>query len=44
MVNVSREVCSMFEFHKAKEVIEAGRIATRETLDNFEAEMSKREL
>ncbi len=44
VVNVSREVCSMFEFHKAKEVIEAGRIATRETLDNFEAELRKQEL
>lgn len=44
VINVSREVCSMFEFHKAKEVIEAGRVATKETLDNFEAELSKREL
>lgn len=44
LINVSREVCSMFEFHKAKEVIEAGREAAKETLDNFEAEMKKREL
>ncbi len=44
VINVSREVCSMFEFHKAKEVIEAGRSAAKETLDNFEAELNKREL
>jgi NTE family protein len=44
IINVSREVCGMFEFYKAKEVIEAGRLATKETLDNFEAELSKREL
>lgn len=44
LINVSREVCSMFEFHKAKEVIEAGREAAKETLDNFEAELKKREL
>ncbi len=44
VINVSREVCSMFEFHKAKEVIEAGRSAAKETLDNFEGELNKREL
>jgi NTE family protein len=44
IINVSREVCGMFEFYKAKEVIEAGRLATKETLDNFEAELKKQEL
>ena len=41
VINVSREVCSMFEFHKAREVIEAGREAAKETLDNFETELTK---
>lgn len=44
VIPVSREVCTMFEFYKAKETIEAGRVAAKETLDNFEAELEKREL
>lgn len=44
VIPVSREVCSMFEFYKAKETIEAGRVAAKETLDNFEAKLVKPEL
>ncbi len=44
VIPVSREVCSMFEFYKAKETIEAGRAAAKETLDNFESQLAKREL
>ncbi|CAN5239250.1 patatin-like phospholipase family protein [soil metagenome] len=44
VIPVSREVCTMFEFYKAKETIEAGRAAAKETLDNFEAQLAKREL
>lgn len=37
IVEVSRNVCGMFEFYKAKEVIEAGRVAAIEALDAYEA-------
>ncbi len=36
IVDVSRSVCGMFEFYKAKEVIEAGRIAAAQSLDKYE--------
>lgn len=41
IVNVSRDVCGMFEFYKAKEVIEAGRTAAIEALDAYEAKQNK---
>lgn len=36
IVNVSRGVCSMFEFYKAHEIIEAGRQAAIKSLNEFE--------
>ena len=41
IVEVSRNVCGMFEFYKAKEVIEAGRLAAIEALDAYEAKQNK---
>lgn len=41
IVEVSRNVCGMFEFYKAKEVIEAGRLAAIEALDAYEAKQTK---
>ncbi|WP_457597779.1 patatin-like phospholipase family protein [Hydrogenimonas sp.] len=35
MVDISMHVCSTFDFHKAAEVIEAGRMAAVEALDNM---------
>ena len=32
MINISMDVCNTFDFHKAAEVIEAGRLAARATL------------
>ncbi len=34
MVNISREACSTFEFYKAKELIEAGKEAFQEAVNN----------
>jgi NTE family protein len=36
MINVSMHVCDTFDFHKAEEVIEAGRLTARRTLDEME--------
>ncbi len=36
MIDISMNVCSTFDFHKADEVIEAGRIATRKYLQKAE--------
>ena len=33
LIEISKDVCQTYEFHKAAEVIEAGRIAAREQLD-----------
>lgn len=33
LIEISKEVCNTYDFHKAAEVIEAGRIAAREQLD-----------
>jgi NTE family protein len=33
MIDISMHVCNTFDFHKAAEVIEAGRLATRERLE-----------
>lgn len=41
IINVSRHVCSMFEFYKAHEVIEAGRQAAIVALDEFENKKNK---
>ena len=35
MVNISMHVCSTFDFHKASEVIEAGRMAAAKELENL---------
>ncbi len=35
MVNISMHVCSTFDFHKAAEVIEAGRIAAAEVIEDL---------
>lgn len=33
LINISKETCNIFDFYRAKELIEIGRIATRNTLD-----------
>lgn len=38
MINIPVDVCNTVDFHKADEVIEAGRLATRETLKRREEE------
>lgn len=35
LINISKETCTMFDFFKAEELIEIGRIATRDTLAKF---------
>ena len=37
VVNVSREVCGIFDFHLAEDVIEAGRIAFRDSFQHSSA-------
>jgi NTE family protein len=37
VVNVSREACGVFEFYRANEVIEEGRMAFQLSMDNFKA-------
>ncbi|NOX84540.1 MAG: phospholipase [Chlorobi bacterium] len=34
LIEISRQVCGTFEFHKATELVEAGRIAARKALEN----------
>lgn len=41
IIDVSRDVCGMFEFYKAKEVIEAGRAAAAISLDAYEQKTEK---
>ena len=36
LINVPKRVCRFFEFYKAAELIELGRIITRDTLDRYE--------
>ena len=36
MIEVSMQVCETFDFHKAEEIIEAGRMAAREFLENID--------
>ena len=38
LVNIPRRACRFFEFYKAPELIELGRIITRDTLDRYEEE------
>ncbi len=37
MVNISMHVCSTFDFHKAAEVIEAGRMAAAEAIEDLDS-------
>jgi NTE family protein len=34
LINISRESCSIFDFYKAEEMVEAGRQVTRATLES----------
>jgi len=38
LVNISRNTCGTYDFYKAAELVEIGRIATMESLDEFENE------
>ncbi|OYT13091.1 MAG: hypothetical protein B6I19_06955 [Bacteroidetes bacterium 4572_114] len=35
LIEISRQVCGTFEFHKAKELVEAGKVAARKALENY---------
>lgn len=36
LVNIPRRACRFFEFHRAQELIELGRVITQDALDNYE--------
>ncbi len=36
VIDISRQTCGTFDFHKAKEVVEVGRIVTSECIENFD--------
>ncbi len=36
LINISGQTCGTFDFHKAKELVETGRIVTRELLEKFD--------
>ncbi len=36
MINISKKLCGVFDFHKNKEIIKAGKITANETLEKFE--------
>lgn len=44
LINISMQVCATFDFHKASEVIEAGRMAAGEVLGNLKSIQSSREI
>ena len=36
LINISRQSCGTFDFHKAKELVEIGRVVTSECIENFD--------
>jgi NTE family protein len=36
LIEVSKKTCGMFDFYKAEDVVEAGRLAARKALDTRE--------
>jgi len=41
VVNIPKDICGLFEFYRAEELIEEGRLLCRETLEKWDKEKSK---
>ncbi len=44
LINISMQVCATFDFHKASEVIEAGRVAASEVVNDMKSFESSKEI